>query len=84
MKFVDSQELIRKAEYTSIYRIRELVLNIFNPNEFSSVDMQGIIRNSDKEHLELFEDIIDMSKDSRYFEVAKFGEKLAREIYENK
>ena len=44
--------------------------------------MQGIIRNSDKEHLELFEDIVSMSKDNRYFEIVAFGEELAKEIYE--
>lgn len=82
MKFRTSKELIKNAKYTNMIRIRDLILNIFNPNEFDKVDMQGIIRNSDKEHLELFEDIIDMSKDSRYFEIVEFGEQLAKDIYE--
>jgi len=82
MKFINSKKLIKSAKYSSMVRIKNLILNIFNPNEFSNVDMQGIIRNSDKEHLELFEDIVSMSKDSRYFEIVAFGEELAKEIYE--
>lgn len=82
MKYTDSKELIRSAKYTSIIRIRGVILNIFNPNIFKEVDLLGILRNSDNEHLELFEDIISMVKGNGFFEVAEFGEQLARELNE--
>ncbi|WP_434580451.1 hypothetical protein MLC52_10900 [Sulfurimonas sp. NW15] len=84
MKFKDSKDLIKKTEYQSMVRIRDMILNIFNPLKFTNVDLQGIIRNSDKEHLELFEDIIDMSKGDGYFEIVMFGEQLEKELYENR
>lgn len=51
-------ELLAKGRYGGIGELRNLILNLYNPKVFTDVNCQRLTRCLDREHNELFHDII--------------------------
>lgn len=77
MKLLDNIELLITAEYSTMFRMRQLILNIYNPDIFPEVDIQKLIRCTDEQHYELFQDIIHLTNtECGYVAVIEVGTKI--------
>lgn len=69
MKLLENIDLIKTAEYATMYRIRQLILNIYNPEAFPKVDIVMLIRGTDEKHFALFQEILELTKSEYGFMV---------------
>lgn len=62
--------------YSAIHRIREVLANFYNNNDYRNVDIRGLCCSLDEKHWELFMDILTNMRQRHIIEMEKIFEEF--------